>query len=115
MVDLWGPVVPTEFKFVRFVSGRLATEEDVRLGAAVFYLQPTKESQVPARPHAMKLPACALHRDGDQTTPIVVIQAEAADGRVIVGARPLAGGNMVCLLSEIEPVEPSDPRFVTAS
>ncbi len=93
------------------VTGRLATEEDVRLGAAVFYLQAREPMDEPARPYSMKLPACALHMDGEISTPVVIIQAEEADGRVLVGARPLAGGNLVCLLLECEVVEPSDPRL----
>jgi hypothetical protein len=111
MKDLWAPVEATNYKTVPFVSGRLATEEDVRSGAAVFFLQPPNEPKTRAVPHGLNLPAPAIHKDGIIETPIVIIQAEFADNKVILGARPLKGGNMACLLSECELVEPTDSRF----
>lgn len=114
MNSLWGPVSPTEYKSVRVITGRLATEDDVKSGYAVFYLQAPEKPNSNAKPHPLRLPACALHKDGDKQTPIVIIQAEYADGRVILGARPLDGGNMACLLTECELVEPTDPRFLSS-
>jgi len=43
---------------------------------------------------------------------VIVIQAEVGDdGEVFIGARPIAGGNMVCTLREVELVAEPDERF----
>jgi hypothetical protein len=59
----------------------------------------------------MSLPMCAIYRDTQtsEAISVIVIQAETADGKVFIGARPLKGGNMVCTLSEVELVaEPGE-------
>jgi hypothetical protein len=103
--NLWGEFSPSAWQSVRFVAGRLATEDDVRAGCAVFYLG--NAEQHGGRPYLMTLPQCALWKQsGDETAvPGVIVQAEAGDGQVLVGFRPLAGGNAIALLSEFELVE----------
>jgi hypothetical protein len=96
MKDLWGPIDASEWHEVPALSGRVATEEDVRRGTAAFFIEGE------STPHPMPLPFCAIQtlEDG-QRVRVVVIQAEACSG-VIVGVRYLNGGNGVCTLEELE-------------
>jgi hypothetical protein len=98
-VDPWGPVAFSEWSSVGFVQDRPATEDDVRNGAAVFYVQDE------AAPHAWPsgLPALAIHvaEDGSRT-PVIVVQAEQAVGSIVVGVRYFGGGNLVCTADELE-------------
>jgi hypothetical protein len=107
MDDLWRALKPSDWQTAQAVSGRIATEADVKNGCAVFYIPSGSV------PHRIALPACAIHHDvvTGRAEAVVVIQAEAGDGQIIVGVRPLEGGNMICTLPELEFVAPSDPRF----
>jgi hypothetical protein len=89
------------------IEGRTATEADIRAGIAVFHI-PSGST-----PHPIQLPICAIHHDAKtgEATPVVVIQAAAAAGKVLIGARPLEGGNMVGLLTEVDLVAEPDERF----
>jgi hypothetical protein len=50
----------------------------------------------------MTLPQCAVWHDADTNTavPGVVVQAERGDGQVLIGFRPMSGGNLLALLPE---------------
>ena len=112
MIDeLWGPIERNQWRQVPCITGRLATEDDVKAGRAAFYLGNLEE--VPAGPAKLKLPALALWRDSDSETPIpvVVIQAEESEIQCTVGIRFLTGGNGVCLLEELEFIDENDQRF----
>ena len=96
MTELWGPISRSEWRDVPYITGRPATEADVRAGVAVFYVQGDSEAA------AMSLPCCAIqyHEDGSEE-PVVVIQAEIAPYGVNLGVRPLSGGNGICTTEEV--------------
>jgi hypothetical protein len=97
MSKLWGPITVSSWRATPCVSGRVATEADVKAGTAVFFVQ--GESQAAQ----MTLPQCGMQvlEDGSKI-PVVVIQAEVAPSGVILGIRPLTGGNGICLAHEVE-------------
>ncbi len=96
MADNWGPISPSEWRNVRHVAGRTATEEDVAAGRAVFYIQGE------SAPAPISLPCCATQMldDGSEQS-VVVIQAELATQGTVLGVRPLSGGNAICLATEV--------------
>lgn len=75
---------------IKFVSNRLATEEDLAQGAAVFLMKP--DNQNPGVPINIALPQYAIHTDertGEKSN-VVVIQAEEANNQQIFGALVIA-------------------------
>lgn len=96
MNDLWGSIPADDWQSVPCVSGRAATEADVLAGAAVFYVQGASS------PVSMALPCCAIQQleDGLEQ-PVVIIQAELGPQGTILGVRPLAGGNGICLATDV--------------
>ena len=70
---LWPPL-----KDISFVSGRVATEQDINSGAAVFLLE--SECENVGEPLDMKLPQYATHHDEEtgKRTNVIIIQAEKA-------------------------------------
>lgn len=109
MSDQWGPLDAADWRSTPAIVGRSATEADVAAGIAVFYVPSG------SKPHSISLPACAVHHDAEsgRATPVIVIQAEVAPdgGDVVLGVRPLDGGNMVCMLSEVVFLEAPDASF----
>jgi hypothetical protein len=96
---IWGPPDVSSWQELPHVAGRLATESDVKLGHAVLFI--ARENGLPpvARPNPMALPRCAVLRpESPESHPlaVIVIQAEEVDTKVLVGYRPLAGGNGIC-------------------
>jgi hypothetical protein len=68
----------------------------VKAGHAVFFVEGHSEAA------AVKLPQCAIQTlDDGEKLPVVVIQAEVAPYGVILGVRPLAGGNGMCEANEV--------------
>jgi hypothetical protein len=97
MNDIWGPVSLDEWRSVPCVSGRPATEDDVRAGRAVFYVQ----GESAAAP--IPLPSCTTQTLENGTKQrVVVIQAEIGPQGTILGVRPLSGGNGACMDFEVE-------------
>jgi hypothetical protein len=97
--DLWGPVDINKWNETPYLGHRTATEDDVMKGTATFYLSGTVDHKT----IDIDLPSLALLTDnetGDKIE-VVVIQAEQADGRRLIGYRPLDGGNGVCELDEL--------------
>ena len=95
------------------MNGKVATEDDVRFGRAVFCL--AKDSKSVASLSSMALPTPALLKPEDQNAPripILVIQVEVSDGMTLVGYRYLNGGNGICSLPEVQLVGEDDPRWV---
>jgi hypothetical protein len=112
--ELWGPVDPDKWRRIATTSGTLATEEDVKAGCAVFYLE--NPDEIGAEPYEVNLPHCGVLTDDEsgKEIPVIVIQAEQAEDMIYVGYRFLGGGNEVCTLSEIELLNEPDPRFCMA-
>jgi hypothetical protein len=42
---------------------------------------------------------------------VLIVQAEEVDGRVLLGYRPIIGGNGICTLAEVELLLGPDKRF----
>jgi hypothetical protein len=100
MTKLWGPISTSEWRDTPSISGRVALEVDVDEGRAVYFINGHSE------PALLRLPFCALHSQEDGTTkPVVVIQAEHVKDQIILGIRPLKGGNGICLLTEVQILE----------
>ncbi len=105
--NLWGQIRPEAWRDTPCTPGRVAIEDDVREGRAVFYIDgPSQAAEV-------RLPRCALlHEEGGKVLPVILIQAESrSDGEVLVGYRPLVGGNGICMLGEVDLLDGPDEMF----
>jgi hypothetical protein len=106
MTDHWGPIDPTAWREVPFLSGRLATEQDVVEGRAVFY---TSNGGTVSD---LEIPFCALmNSDRGDAVPVIAIQAEQAGDQIIVGVRFIHGGNGICTLPELQILEEPNALF----
>ena len=71
---------------VRSISGRAATEADVEAGRAVFVAK--SGDTVVGQPIDITIPQYAYHLDPEaspQRTPVIIIQAERAQGNSLIG------------------------------
>ena len=92
----WPPLPTTGF-----VSGRAATDRDVTEGNAVFAL---RAYGVPfGKPLDIVIPQYAyLIKNGQQKTPVIVVQAEEGKGIKIFGIRDLDGKAATAKESELQ-------------
>ncbi len=111
MSDLWGPIDIRRWTETPHVRGRLATEQDVRNGRAVFFLNSGSRQQ--PFPRNLPIPCCGIQIDPQSRseTPVVVIQAESIGEECTVGVRYLDGGNGVCTLEEVQLLPGPDEGF----
>lgn len=109
--ELWDAFDVRDWQTIPHMSGRVAIEEDVISGRAVFYLQ--NPDELGARPHELTLPHCGILNDEDtgEALPVVLIQVEEADDKIYVGYRSPSGGNGLCFLPEIDLLDRPDYRF----
>ncbi|NUN70942.1 MAG: hypothetical protein HUU02_14675 [Bacteroidetes bacterium] len=108
--DLWGTINISEWKTTPCINGRLATEADVKEGRAVFFIQePDEETRI----EPIVIPSCVIVLDTEtnEEIPAIAIQAEFVDGQVLIGYRPLSGGNGVCAIDEVHFINKPDARF----
>lgn len=100
--DPWSAIDPKAWRSTPHIVGRSATEADVKAGRAVFYTQAGATDD--GTPADLPLPACALWHNPDDgsVVPGVIVQAEHGNGQVLVGFRPLSGGNVLALFPEFE-------------
>ena len=113
MVDnLWGPISIENWRNTPSISGRVASEEDVVAGRAVYFLNDPEK--INAHALDVDVPRCAILTDQEsgERLPVIIIQVEQADDKVYVGYRPLEGGNGICTEREIELLDGPDARFV---
>jgi hypothetical protein len=97
MDSLWGPIDESAWASTPHVTGRAATEVDVSEGRAVFYIPGGDD------PADLSIPICAIQRlESGERIRVVVVQAEHGASDIILGVRPLSGGNGVCMLAEVE-------------
>jgi hypothetical protein len=92
--DGWGPIRLEDWRGTPCVQGRVATEDDVKAGKAVFYLDLSQGQR--SHPIALNLPRCAVLTEDGATIPVIVIQAEESDNgsgsvKVFAGYRPHEG------------------------
>lgn len=106
---LWGALDIEKWQDTPCLRGRVANEQDVREGRAVFYLE--NPAEIGAFPEELGLPRCAILVDEDLQLPVVVIQAESAGQMHYIGYRNLKGGNGMGLLSDFQLLEEPDERF----
>jgi hypothetical protein len=103
--DLWGPIKFDNWEETNFIKGKTATEEDVKSGNAVFYIE--KEEHVDQQPLDIQIPSLAYQLDEEtgEKKLVVIIQAEKAGDQELVGIRYFEGGNGVCMSHELEFIE----------
>ena len=96
MEDLWGPIDKEHWRTTPCLHGRQATEQDVKDGRAVYYVNGATELA------DLSLPACGYQRLDDGTEQaVVVVQAEVIPDGTLLGVRPLSGGNGICLDTDV--------------
>jgi len=95
---MWDEIEIEKWKDVPFITGRAATEDDVKNGIAVFAIPSG------SKPYNTELPLCAVQVDNEanKRTPCIAIQIEEADNGVFIGVRYLDGGNGVGTPEDIE-------------
>ncbi len=95
---MWEAIEVDKWKEIPCISGRVATEEDVKIGKAVFYIPSGSE------PYEIELPLFVLQTDEEVNikVPCVVIQIEITREGTAVGVRYIEGGNGVGMANEFE-------------
>jgi hypothetical protein len=98
--EMWQAIDVAEWRNTPCAVARLAIEDDVKAGRAVFFLN--NHEDFGCAPYAMELPHLATWRNPEngELVPGVIVQAEHADGKVLVGFRPVSGGNILATLEE---------------
>ena len=109
MNNLWDTVDVERWQGTPCLRGRVAVEQDVKDGRAVFYIRDAEE--IGAVHADIGLPRCAIFSEDGQSTPVVIIQSERLGDKHTVGYRPLSGGNGICTIAEVELLERPDERF----
>jgi len=104
---LWGGIDIERWQETACLRGRVAVEQDVKDGRAVFYLQ----GDEPAIHVDIGLPHCAILSTDGQRVPVVIIQSERAGEKHYLGYRPVSGGNGICLILEVQLLEKPDETF----
>ena len=107
MDSLWGTVDVERWQQTPCLRGRVAVEQDVKDGRAVFYLQ----GDEPSVHIDIGLPHCAILSAEGQSVPVVIIQSERAGEKHYVGYRPVSGGNGICMIFEVQLLEKPDETF----
>jgi hypothetical protein len=92
LIDPNWPALPSTY-----ISGRLATEDDVRVGNAVFYQQ-----EGATGPLELVIPQYGILLDESGTElPVFIVQAERSFRANIVGLRDFSGDEHVAALEEV--------------
>jgi hypothetical protein len=102
--NLWGAIDLSNWKQTPHIKNKVATEQDVIDGRAVFYIENGGKEHTPLNAN---IPFIAYQVDEESSTKtlVIAIQAEKVDGDQFVGVRYIEGGNGVCRWSELEIVE----------
>jgi hypothetical protein len=95
---MWEAIEIEDWKTVPHISGRVATEQDVKDGRAVFYVPSGSE------PYETELPLFALQTEENskKKIPCIAIQIENTPEGTAVGVRYIDGGNGVGMANEFE-------------
>ena len=98
------PIELNNWSEIPHVSGRLATEEDVKNGNATFLIDGKGKEHKALK---IKIPSLAYHinQETKEKTPVVVIQGEKVGDQKVIGIKYLDGTDGVCLLFELEFVD----------
>ena len=82
--------------------GRAATEKDIASGDAVF--------SAGGRPLAILIPQYAYYVADGGKQPVIIVQGEIAGGKKIIGARAVAGGDIVGTDADFELLGKAPPK-----
>jgi len=104
---VWGKIKLEDWRETPCITGRVATEEDIENGIAVFAIPSG------SKPYDVQLPLCAVQIDEEtkKRIPCIAIQIEEADNGVFIGVRYLEGGNGVGTPEDIELYEEPNEDF----
>ena len=99
--DLWKPIILKDWNQTPTINNRVANEDDVKEGRAVYYIEGDDEKH---KPYKINLPKLASLTDYDtkQKELVVIIQIEETPKGIVVGYRNLTGGNGAGLINEFE-------------
>ena len=94
--DAWPPLPRQEF-----VAGRAATRADILAGRAAFVAE--SGGLAVGKPLKITIPQYAYHKEeGGKKTPVVIIQAEEAQGLKLVGVRLANGKSGILPLHSVQ-------------
>ncbi len=104
---MWRKIELDNWREIPCITGKVATEEDINNGIAVFSIPSG------SKPYDVKLPLCAIQTDSEtnKRVPCIAIQIEEADNGVFIGIRYLDGGNGVGTPEDIELYEEPNEEF----
>jgi hypothetical protein len=106
----WDIIDISRWREVPCLTDRVATEDDVNVGRATFYLGSPDE--IGAQFADIGLPHCAIWTDEDgQHFPVVIIQSERAGDKHYIGFRVLNRGNGVGLDFEFQLLDGPNELF----
>jgi len=96
---LWTKINLKAWKITPSINGRIATEEDVKNGLAIYCIKNTD-----SKPYQIQLPKLAYLTDLETKTKnlVVVIQVESTSKDTIAGYREINGGFGACLFYELK-------------
>lgn len=99
--DLWTPIILKNWKQTSAINNRVANENDVKEGRAVYYIEGDYKDHKPIKINLPKL-ANLTDFDTKQKELVVVIQIEETPKGTVVGYRNFTGGNGAGLLNDFE-------------
>lgn len=91
-----------------FVSGRAATDADVKADKAAFSAQ--SEGKVVGKPLRIVVPQYAYYEQDGKKVQAIIIQAEEAMGLKIIGARLANGEKIVDAITQFELLGSKPPK-----
>lgn len=83
-----------------FIAGRAATQADIQSGSAAFVM--AQGAKTISTPLPLKIPQYAYLNQAGKRVPVILIQAEEANGMQVVGVLMADGSTSLGLLSELE-------------
>jgi hypothetical protein len=94
--NLWGEINIDHWNTTPHIKNRIATEDDVVAGIAVFYVGDAQSNE--HIPLDINIPSLAYQKDegNNEEVLVVVIQGEKIGDDELVGVRYLNGGNGMC-------------------
>ncbi len=110
--NLWGKVDIKDLQNVSVINCRIANEEDLKNGTAVFYIENTTAAEHKA--YKINLPKLAYWNDEETKSRelVIAIQIEETPKGIIVGYRNLSGGNGAGLLKEFDFINDEETKKI---
>ena len=94
-----------------FIRGRAATKADTDTGNAVFATSASAgDAGLTSTPLDLVIPQYAYFNDGPKKVPVIVVQAEEAKGRKLIGARFFDGKPVVGFITDFELLGTTPPK-----